>query len=214
MHALAEIVKSVEKDGDTWLVVRLPKSRLKEEIENKTITNTEMRFDDGRHISNLQRKKAYATIRDIAIELGYLPEEMKEIMKCNYMIETGEPYFSLSDCSMGTARDFITFLMDFVLREGIPLSDSGIERADDVGKYLYACIKHKKCAVCGKDGEIHHVDTIGMGNDRRLVDDSGYRKICLCRTHHTIAHQRGMPSFEKMYHVYGIVIDDNPDGKS
>lgn len=49
MHALAEIVKSVEKDGDTWLVVRLPKSRLKEEIENKTITNTEMRFDDGRH---------------------------------------------------------------------------------------------------------------------------------------------------------------------
>lgn len=55
MHALAEIVKSVEKDGDTWLVVRLPKSRLKEEIENKTITNTEMRFDDGRHISNLQR---------------------------------------------------------------------------------------------------------------------------------------------------------------
>ena len=71
MHALAEIVKSVEKDGDTWLVVRLPKSRLKEEIENKTITNTEMRFDDGRHISNLQRKKAYATIRDIANVLGY-----------------------------------------------------------------------------------------------------------------------------------------------
>lgn len=90
MHALAEIVKSVEKDGDTWLVVRLPKSRLKEEIENKTITNTEMRFDDGRHISNLQRKKAYATIRDIAVELGYLPEEMKEIMKCNYMTELRE----------------------------------------------------------------------------------------------------------------------------
>lgn len=64
MHALAEIVKSVEKDGDTWLVVRLPKSRLKEEIDSKIITNTEMRFDDGRHISNLQRKKAYATIRD------------------------------------------------------------------------------------------------------------------------------------------------------
>lgn len=118
------------------------------------------------------------------------------------------------DCSVGTARDFITFLMDFVLKEGIQLSDSGIERADDVGKYLYACIKHRKCAVCGKDGEIHHVDTIGMGNDRRRVDDSGYRKICLCRTHHTIAHQRGMPSFEKMYHVYGIIVDDSPEGKS
>lgn len=183
MHALAEIVKSVEKDGDTWLVVRLPKSRLKEEIENKTITNTEMRFDDGRHISNLQRKKAYATIRDIAIELGYLPEEMKEIMKCNYMIETGEPYFSLSDCSMGTARDFITFLMDFVLKEGIQLSDSGIERADDVGKYLYACIKHRKCAVCGKDGEIHHVDTIAweMTGGGWMIRDTG-KSACAGRT--------------------------------
>ena len=58
------------------------------------------------------------------------------------------------------------------------------------------------------------VETIGMGNDRRRVDDSGYRKICLCRTHHTIAHQRGMPSFEKMYHVYGIIVDDSPEGKS
>ena len=180
MHALAEIVKSVVKDGDTWLVVRLPKSRLKEEIENKTITNTEMRFDDGRHISNLQRKKAYATIRDIAIELGYLPEEMKEIMKCNYMIETGEPYFSLSDCSMGTARDFITFLMDFVLKEGIQLSDSGIERADDVGKYLYACIKHRKCAVCGKDTMLIQSAWEMTGGGWMILDTG--KSVCAGRT--------------------------------
>ena len=77
----------------------------------------------------------------------------------------------------------------------------------DIGKYLYFCIKHKKCCVCGKDGEIHHVDAIGMGNDRRYIDDSGYRKMCLCRTHHTIAHQRGMEAFTAMYKVYGIVVD-------
>lgn len=61
MHALAEIIKSVEKGGDTWLVVRLPKSRLKEEIENKTITNTEMRFDDGR---NAELRKNVSRIRN------------------------------------------------------------------------------------------------------------------------------------------------------
>ena len=214
MHALAEIKKAAEKNGDTWLVVRLPGTRLKEQLEKKAISNTEMRFDDGRHISNMQRKKAYATIRDIALELGYMPEEMKEIMKYNFMIESGEPYFSLSDCSMETAREYITYLIEFVLREGIPLSDVGIERTDDIGKYLYACIKYKKCAVCGRTGEIHHVDTIGMGNDRRRVDDSGKRKICLCRMHHTIAHQRGMSDFEKMYHVYGILYDDNPKRES
>lgn len=209
MHALAEIIKSTEQSGDTWLLVRLPGVRIKEDIDRKTISNTEMRFDDGRHISNLQRRKAYATIRDIATFTGYLPEECKEWLKYDYMIATGAPYFSLSDCDMSTARDFITHLLEIVLKQGIPLSEAAIERADDIGKYLYACIKYKKCAVCGRPGEIHHVDTIGMGNDRRTVDDSDYRKICLCREHHTIAHQRGMPSFERMYHVYGIVYEED-----
>lgn len=45
-----------------------------------------------------------------------------------------------------------------------------------------------------------------MGNDRRKVDDSNYKKICLCREHHTIAHQMGVIRFRQMYKVYGIVV--------
>lgn len=107
-------------------------------------------------------------------------------------------------CSMDTAREFLNTILEYALKEGVPLSDAGVNRTDDIGRYLYYCLKHKKCAVCGLPGEIHHVDTIGMGRDRRQVDDSEYRKICLCRKHHTIAHQRGMQAFEEMYHVYGI----------
>lgn len=66
--------------------------------------------------------------------------------------------------------------------------------------------------MCGRPGEIHHVDAIGAGRDRRYVDDSGYRKICLCREHHTAAHQRGMKAFEQMYHVYGIVVQEDIAG--
>ena len=40
----------------------------------------------------------------------------------------------------------------------------------------------------------------------RKVDDSGYKKICLCREHHTIAHQMGVIRFRQMYKVYGIVV--------
>ena len=109
---------------------------------------------------------------------------------------------------MDTAREFINTILEFALDWGVPLSENAIDRADDVGRYLYYCIMHRKCAVCGRDGEIHHVDTIGMGHDRRRVDDSGYRKICLCREHHTIAHSRGMAAFERMYHVYGIIVPD------
>ena len=53
MHTVAKIAKAVEKNGDTWLVVQLPGVRIKEEIDRKIIHNTEMRFDDGRHISNM-----------------------------------------------------------------------------------------------------------------------------------------------------------------
>ena len=103
-------------------------------------------------------------------------------------------------------------ILDHALENGIPLSENALERTDDIDRYLYSCLVHKKCAVCGRPGEIHHEDAIGMGNDRRQVDDSGYRKICLCRLHHTIAHQMGGIGFRRMYKVYGIVFV--PEGRT
>lgn len=205
-HVRLESVK--EDAAGTSLIIRIPGKRLQEPIIRKRIREAELRIDDGRMITAEQRKKAYATIRDIADYTGYLPEEQKEWLKYLHIANTGCEYFSLSDCSMDTAREFISTILEYALESGIPLSDFAIDRADDINRYLYFCIKHRKCCVCGRNGEIHHVDTIGMGNDRRHVDDRFYRKMCLCREHHTIAHQRGMRAFEAMYKVYGIVVDE------
>lgn len=202
-------LESVKEDASgTSLIIRIPGKRLQEPIIRKRIRDAELRIDDGRIITADQRKKAYATIRDIADYTGYLPEEQKEWLKYLHIAKTGCEYFSLSDCSMDTAREFISTILEYALENGVPLSDFAIDRADDINRYLYFCIKHRKCCVCGRNGEIHHVDTIGMGNDRRHVDDRFYRKMCLCREHHTIAHQRGMRAFEAMYKVYGIVVDE------
>lgn len=206
MHTVVKVEKVREDEQGTQLYITIPGKYIKEMVLDKHICQAEMRFDDGRHISIEQRKKAYATIADIAAWSGDVPEYMKELMKYEHMKRTGCGYFSLSDCSVDTAREYINTLMEFSLENGIPMTDTGVNRTDDIGRYLYFCLKHRKCAVCGRKGEIHHVDAIGMGNDRRKVDDSGYRKICLCREHHTIAHQRGMEVFEKMYKVYGVVI--------
>lgn len=208
MHSYVEIKQYREDRDGTYLKIYVPKLQLGDMLCRKHIHQAEMRFDDGRHISVEQRKKAYATIKDIADYTGYLPEEQKEWLKYLHISRTGDDYFSLSNCSMDTAREFINTILEFAIEEGIQLSDDAINRTDDIGRYLYYCLLHKKCAVCGRDGEIHHVDAIGMGNDRRKVDDSNYRKICLCRTHHTIAHQRGMQAFTDMYKVYGIVVKD------
>lgn len=208
MRAVAKITEYAEAQNGTQLLLSVPGLKMGDMLQRKKISSVELRFDDGRHISAEQRKKAYATIRDIADWTGYMPEEMKEILKYQHMICTGDAYFSLSNCSMDTAREFINTILEFALENGIPLSDNAIDRTDDIGRYLYYCLIHKKCAVCGRDGEIHHEDAIGMGNDRTRIDDSDYKKICLCRIHHTIAHQMGVIRFRQTYKVYGIIVKD------
>lgn len=164
--------------------------------------------DDGRIISEQQRKKIYATINDISDYTGYLPEEAKEKMKYYHIERTGEEYFSLSDCSMETARQFINTLIEFCLLYGVPVYEPMLSRTDDIDTYLYQCLKYRKCCICGKQGEIHHWDAVGMGNDRRKYDDTNNRKMCLCRLHHTIAHQKGVIDFQRDYHVYGIIYNE------
>ena len=179
-----------------------------EPIVDKHMNRCSVWLDDGRHISSDQRRKIYATVNDISAYSGNVPEVEKEWLKYLHINRTGCGYFSLSDCSMDTAREFINTILDYALEQGIPLLDFALNRTDDIGHYLYACLKLRKCAICGRAGEIHHVDTIGMGNDRRKVDDSEYRKICLCRKHHTEAHGIGMTAFEGKYKVYGIKFDN------
>ena len=208
MHEVVTLDKYREVDNGTEIIIRIPDKKIGEFLSQKCIKKAEMRFDDGRIISIEQRKKAYATIRDIADYTGYLPEEQKEWLKYLYIQKTGDDYISLSDCSMDQAREFINVILEYAIESGIQLSEHAINRTDDIGKYLYFCIKHKKCAICGQAGEIHHEDAIGMGNDRKTIDDSNYKKICLCRKHHTIAHQMGVDRFTKMYKVYGIIVKE------
>lgn len=210
MYELAKIEKYRVNKESTELIISIPKD-ISYIITDKRIKKCEMRFDDGRHISSEQRKKAYATIKDIAAWSGYLPEEQKEWLKYLHIAKTGCEYFSLSSCTVDTAREFINTILEYVVENGVPLTDLASSRTDDIGRYLYFCLKNKKCAVCGKYGEIHHWDAIGMGSDRKKVDDSKHRKICLCRTHHTIAHQRGNTAFEKMYKVYGITYEEGSE---
>ncbi len=193
------------------IVVRLDRAGLAADIEKRRVRNVFLQLNDGRILSIEQRKKIYATLRDISQYTGYTPEETKEVMKYVYITKTGCDYFSLSDCSMSAARDFINTLIDFCLEHGVIASERLSDRTDDIDTYLYQCIRHKKCAICGRAGEIHHWDAIGMGHDRRRYDDTENRKICLCRMHHTIAHQKGVSDFKQDYHVYGIIVKEKRD---
>ena len=211
MNEYAEIVGYKENDNGTKLAVIIPKKDIGEYLKRFAFNGkvpAEIRIDDGRSISADQRKKIYATLKDISLFTGYMPEETKEIMKYYYIAQTGGDYFSLSSCSMTTARLFINYLIEFCFEWDIPLQESGLDRTDDIGKYLWLCIKFKRCVICGKGGEVHHTQAIGMGRDRRTVDDSNHEKVCLCRVHHSEAHTIGWMTFSDKNHIYGIIFTE------
>lgn len=162
-------------------------------------------------ITEPQRKKIYALIADIAEGLDGITrkdkvhlEEFKAEMKRRFVASNpGTDMFSLSNCSSELAGDFIEWLLMFAMEHDVPLKD-GYGDFEKTDRYFYFCIKRKKCAVCQSNAEVHHVDAIGMGRNRKKFDDSNNRKIALCRKHHDEAGYIGWESFAKKYYVKGV----------
>ena len=199
--------KIIGYDGKNMVVI--PDASIDKELIQKQINRIEIRLNDGRTITAEQRKKAYATIRDISDYSGHAPEFLKEWFKYEYIIKTGGKYFSLSDCSVTVARQYINVLIDFCLHYGVPLYEPMTNRTDDIDAYLYMCLYYRKCAVCGRAADVHHVtgSKIGMGADRDKAHHVGREAIALCRTHHNEAHSREKEFFEEN-HIYGIKLDE------
>ena len=162
---------------------------------------------DERKLSVLQRKKAYALIAEIARWSGYIPEECKEWLKYYFTAETGTPYFSFSNADMTTAKEFITFLLDYAIRNHVPMKHSGLTYQDDLEAYMYSSLKYRSCVICGKHADVHHIQAIGMGNNRNATDHRTKDLIALCREHHQEAHKLGWLTFNNKYHVTGVKLD-------
>jgi hypothetical protein len=74
---------------------------------------------------------------------------------------------------------------------------------------IYACCMNRKCCVCGKPADIHHItgSKIGMGNDRTEVHHLGREVLPLCREHHEICHSDEKTFMEK-YHLQPVKLDE------
>lgn len=190
---------------DNQLVVA-PTENITREINQKHIRTVELRLDDGRTISAEQRKKIFALIRDIALWNGDEPQCLRPFLTWDFCCRYGIDFFSLSDVDMTTAREFLSYLIDFCFNHNVPTKDTLLNETDDIGKYLYQCLWYRKCAVCNKPAEVHHVDHVGMGRNRNTIVHVGMKAIALCRQHHEEAEYRG-EEFYKENFVYGIKLD-------
>ena len=190
-------------DGET-LTILAPFSD-NQLLVKQEITECEIRLDDGRTISADQRKKIYATFNDIADWTGYTSDQLKAIMKYEYIAKTGCEYFSLSNVDMSTAKEFLQFLVEFCVENEIACKDSLLERSPDIARYVYCCLMNKSCAICGGKSELHHVDHVQ--SNRKTCNHLGLRALPLCRKHHNEYHDTGETDFCKKYHIFAIKLD-------
>lgn len=179
-------------------------------LEKRHIDTVEIIITDGRHISADQRKKIYATIRDIALYTGHEVEELKSIFKADYIAKTGESWFSLANVDMTTANAFLQHLIDFCLTWGISTNESYRDRSPDVNRYLYMCLATRTCSICGKKADVHHSgeDRVGMGRNRLKISHLGLMAVALCRVHHTEIHTMPEAEFFAKYHIWPIKLDE------
>ena len=173
------------------------------------LANGDLLIDDCSMISRQQQKKIYAVIGDISDYTGHHVDFLKDYLKSEFLAEFGGEWFSLSCVSMKTATLFIEFILKFCFDWQIPLQQKTVDLAREVNNYLYLCLIHRKCAVCGeKHAHIHHVDAVGSGRNRNEVDHTKLRLIALCAEHHQETHTIGWETFKNNYKVDGIIVNE------
>lgn len=174
------------------------------------LVSGDLLINDSRMISRPQQKKIYAMIGDIADYTGHHVEFLKSYLKSEYIAVHGGEWFSLGYVDMTTARKFIEFILYVCFEWEVPLSAKTVDLAREINNYLYLCLVHRKCAVCGSYADIHHHENlVGMGMDRAKHNHEDSRYIALCRVHHNECHNIGHKTFENKYKITAIKLNAN-----
>lgn len=203
-------------DADAkYLTIRVP---FTPEYVRQDMKDAIVFLPDGRKHSIDQHGKVWALIGEIALWAGYRASESSQVnalLKRDFLIQRFDRLsaaaikeFSMSDVDVSTASLYIDWLVEFVLENNVPTKRPVTELCEDVQAAVYSAMMHKRCICCGKKADLHHVDRVGMGGDRREICHIGMRALPLCREHHQEAHQHGDAVLMDKYHLESVVIDE------
>lgn len=213
-HCIGQI-QDISERGEVVITATLPNL---EKALDKKYQEVEIIFQDGRRISGTQRRKIYALIGEVAeyvegFRNAETIEDTKNTLKWDFILERMESQerrlFSLSNTDVTTARNFIDYLIQFIIKNDIPSSVSLLDNCEDIGAYIYACLLNRKCCICGQAADLHHTtgSHVGIGNNRQEIHHLGRECLPLCREHHTICHQDEKAFMDK-YHLEPVKADE------
>ena len=112
MQYFSQITNIRETEKGTDLILHIPGEQVQNKIikyRNGSRIDAEIRIEDGRTITPDQRKKIFATIRDIAEYTGDHPEGLRAWLLYQYCAETGEMLIDIGKelLQMGYYRFYI-----------------------------------------------------------------------------------------------------------
>lgn len=174
---------------------------------------------DPRQARPQQRALFFALVNDIHQWSGEPSEWLKEYFYTLYTVKTAGKEISLADGTTNTvtdAKELIDEVVDFIFEYDVPVKQGYVLLPRDENEFQYECIKHRKCLICGKHADIHHLEldngnAVGMGMNRTKVDHSKKLLVALCRVHHNEIHSKGTRLFCHDHHLTNVGIKVNAE---
>lgn len=167
-----------------------------------------IRVIDERNMTFAQNGMIHALFEDIALHTGHSPEFVKDILKARFSVVKGIEGFSMGNLGISQvfAGEFIEHILEFCFMNEIPFKYQQYHLAGDITKVLFLYIKYKQCFICGnkETAQYAHYEAVGMGRNRKTIDHSKHRFMCLCDFHHREQHNIGVKEFLKKYVIIPI----------
>lgn len=180
------------------------------QLSNGKQPSVALTVDDNRHISRDQQKKIFALIHDLCNYTGDEPKRWEDEFKWRVQITFGIGDFSLSDCSVTVGNYMILTILDFLFEENIPFKTKLWDSLPEDFPRQRLCLINRTCVICGAPhADLAHYKAVGIGRNRREIDERKMYFFTLCRRHHQQQHKIGINSFMKRYHIKPIKLSDD-----
>ena len=174
-------------------------SNFLELLANNDDNLAKVEFLDNRQMSQKQNALSHVLIADVARWSYDEPKWIESVLKYYYEAKSGV-YFEHSRATKNEATEWIGFLIEFILKNDIPL-EKRYQYLLENNKWFYYCLKYRKCCICGKHADVCHIEVVGMGRNRKKISHENFTFYAGCRFHHQEEHRIGTKNFLNKYQI-------------
>lgn len=192
------VIEGVELDNKTSLL-----------LDNGFEVDVDVQVVDPFRITDKQRRKIFALVKDIEAHTGQPMQYMREMFQ-NYVsfLYGYDKRILLSNCSRTQANQIIEVTLDWIFHNDIPLAFKTSDLLKQDKSFLYWSTVNRNCVICGKPhSDLAHRYAVGKGRNRNKINHVGNQVLALCRSHHNEQHQIGMDTFNNKYHLTDSWVD-------